>query len=56
MVDFVNIVMLVAATTGSLALGVLTAYGVLRLGFSLMRPQPKLVVDVQTPVAQTQGL
>ncbi len=39
MTDLVNFMMLIAASIGSLALGVLAAYGLLRAGFSLMRPQ-----------------
>ncbi len=39
MTDLVNSVMLAAASAGSLALGVLAAYAVLRAGFALMRPQ-----------------
>lgn len=39
MTDFVNTVMLIAASVGALAFGVLAAYGVLRAAFTLMRPQ-----------------
>jgi hypothetical protein len=39
MTDVVNFVMLVAAAVGSMAFGVLAAYGVLRVGFALMKPQ-----------------
>ena len=39
MTDFVNTVMLIAASVGALAFGVLAAYGVLRVGFTLMRPE-----------------
>jgi hypothetical protein len=39
MTDFVNTVMLIAASVGALAFGVLAAYGVLRVAFMLMRPQ-----------------
>ena len=39
MTDFVNTVMLIAASVGALAFGVLAAYGVLRVAFTLMRPQ-----------------
>lgn len=38
MTDFVNLVMLVAASMGSMAFGILTAYALLRGGFWLMRP------------------
>jgi hypothetical protein len=53
MTDLVNFVMLVAASLGSMAFGVLAAYWVLRAGFALMRPQPKsVVVKTGAPVAQ----
>ena len=39
MTDLVNFVMLIAASVGSMAFGILGAYGVLRAGFSLMRPK-----------------
>jgi len=35
-----DLVMLVAASVGALAFGVLAAYGILRVGFWLMRPVP----------------
>jgi ABC-type glycerol-3-phosphate transport system permease component len=37
MTDWINILMLVCATVGSMAFGVLAAYGVFRVGFALMR-------------------
>jgi hypothetical protein len=53
MTDLVNFVMLIAASIGSLALGILTAYGVLRMGFALMRPQRQAVpVKARARVAQ----
>ena len=51
MMDTLNLVMLVCASVGSLALGVLSAYAVLRGAFALMRPQPKLMVKPQTEPA-----
>jgi hypothetical protein len=39
MADLLNLTMLVAASAGSLAFGVLAAYGIFRAGFALMRPQ-----------------
>ena len=42
MTDLVNFVMLIAASAGSMAFGVLAAYGALRAGFALMRPQRQL--------------
>jgi hypothetical protein len=38
-----NLAMLVCATVGSMAFGVLAAYGIFRAGFALMRPRPKAV-------------
>ncbi len=56
MTDLVNFIMLIAASIGSLALGVLAAYGVLRAGFSLMRPQrQEIVVKAQTRVARIES-
>lgn len=34
--------MLVCASVGSMAFGVLLAYGVFRVGFALMKPRPKV--------------
>jgi hypothetical protein len=39
MADVFNLVMLVCAAIGSMAFGVLVAYGVFRVGFALMRPR-----------------
>jgi hypothetical protein len=44
MTDLVNFVMLIAVSAGSMAFGVLAAYGLLRAGFALMRPQGQTVV------------
>jgi hypothetical protein len=53
MTDMVNFVMLIAASAGSMAFGVLAAYGVLRAGFSLMRPQRQVMsVKAGTQVAR----
>jgi len=41
MTDLLNLTMLIAASIGSMALGILGAYGILRVGFALMRPRPK---------------
>jgi hypothetical protein len=43
MADLLNLAMLVGASVGSMAFGLFTAYGILRLGFALMRPPQKLV-------------
>jgi hypothetical protein len=39
--DLLSFAMLACASIGSLAFGILAAYGILRAGFSLMRPQPR---------------
>lgn len=39
--DLLNLTMLVCAALGSMAFGVLTAYGIFRMGFALMRPKPE---------------
>jgi hypothetical protein len=45
--------MLVCASIGSLAFGILAAYGILRVGFALIRPQPRpAVVKVRQEVAR----
>ena len=43
MADLLNIVMLVCATVGSMAFGVLAAYGIFRVGFAMMRPRRRPV-------------
>ena len=47
MADALNLGMLVCATIGSMAFGVLSAYGIFRLAFALMRP-PARAVGVKT--------
>jgi hypothetical protein len=41
MTGVLNFVMLICASIGSMAFGVLAAYGILRAGFALLRPQPR---------------
>jgi hypothetical protein len=41
MADLVNMSMLVCASLGSMAFGILAAYAILRTGFSLMARQPR---------------
>jgi hypothetical protein len=43
----VDFLMLIAVSIGSLAAGVLSAYGVLRVAFTAMRPQRKKVVKAE---------
>ncbi|MGD0096666.1 MAG: hypothetical protein ABSB60_09230 [Terracidiphilus sp.] len=39
----VDLMLLISASVGSLAFGILAAYGALRVGFALMRPQRQRV-------------
>jgi hypothetical protein len=53
MTDLLNLVMLIAVSAGSLAFGVLAAYGIFQLAFALMRPQQRSVpVKQQTEAAR----
>jgi hypothetical protein len=38
-----DLVMLICAAIGSMAFGILAAYGILRAGFALLRPQKRPV-------------
>jgi hypothetical protein len=38
MTDWLSLAMLICASVGSMAFGILAAYGVLRAGFALIRP------------------
>lgn len=49
MADLLNLAMLICACVGSMAFGILAAYGILRAGFALMRPQPHPVVAKTRP-------
>jgi hypothetical protein len=48
MMDWLNLAMLVCASIGSMAFGILAAYAILRVGFALIRPQ-RLRVPVKPP-------
>jgi hypothetical protein len=51
MADVLNLLMLICATLGAMAFGILAAYAVLRMVFAFMRPR-----KTQTPVkAQTEA-
>lgn len=41
MADLLNLAMLICASVGSMAFGILAAYAILRAGFALMRPQSR---------------
>jgi hypothetical protein len=48
MADWLNLAMLICASLGSMAFGILAAYALLRVGFALMRPQRR-TVTVKAP-------
>jgi hypothetical protein len=54
MSDLLNLVMLICAAVGSMAFGVLAAYGIFRIGFGLMKPQPRSVQVKASP--ETAGI
>jgi len=54
MADLLNLVMLISAAIGSMAFGVLAAYGIFRVGFALMRPQGRR--SAVKPQAETAGV
>ena len=52
MADVFNLVMLVCAAVGAMAFGVLTAYGIFRVGFALMRPRAqRMPLKIRTQLA-----
>lgn len=48
MADLVNLAMLICASIAALAFGVFAAYGILRIGFALMRPRPAAKAPAKT--------
>ncbi len=53
MADLFNLAMLISATVGAMAFGILTAYAVLRVVFALMRPRKaRTQVKSQTEAAR----
>jgi hypothetical protein len=53
MADWLNLAMLILATIGAMAFGILAAYAILRTGFALMRPQSRPVaLKVRPEVAR----
>jgi hypothetical protein len=53
MADLMNLVMLICASVGSLAFGILAAYGILRASFAAMKPRERrMVVKAQTQAAR----
>ena len=43
-----DLVMLICAAIGSMAFGVLTAYGIFRIGFAMMRPRRAVIAVKQS--------
>ena len=53
MADFLNLSMLICATLGAMAFGILAAYTVLRMVFAVLRPRKTLApVKAQTEAAR----
>lgn len=52
MVNLLNLAMLVCAAVGSMAFGILAAYGILRAGFALIRPVQRPAVQARPEVAR----
>jgi len=51
MADLLNLAMLICASIGSMAFGILAAYGILRVGFALLRPHRRTVPVKAQPEA-----
>ena len=49
MADFLNLIMLICASVGAMAFGVLAAYAIFRMGFALMRPQKQRMATKTSP-------
>jgi hypothetical protein len=49
MANLLDFVMLICASLGAMAFGILAALFILRAGFALMRPQPKTAAMKQQP-------
>jgi len=55
MADLLNLFMLVCAAVGSMAFGVLLAYGIFRIAFGMMRPQSHRPAVAVKPTPETAG-
>ncbi len=56
MSSLVDLLMLICAAVGSMAFGILAAYGILRAGFALLRPQQRALPVKAGPAVVGQGL
>jgi uncharacterized protein (DUF2062 family) len=54
MADVLNLAMLICAAVGSMAFGILAAYGILRAGFALMRPRRSPALSKARPEPVTE--
>jgi hypothetical protein len=51
--DLLNLAMLICASVASMVFGILAAYGILRVGFALMRPPVlRVAIESQPQVAR----
>ena len=55
MADLLNLIMLVCASVGSMAFGVLLAYGIFRFAFGIMRLQSRRPAVGVKPTPETAG-
>lgn len=49
MVNLLNLAMLICVSVGSMVIGILAAYWILRCGFALMRPQAPVRIKAERP-------
>jgi hypothetical protein len=49
MENLLNLAMLACATVGSMVFGILAAYGILRAGFAVLRPQQAVHIEANRP-------
>ena len=54
MADWLNLAMLICASIGSMAFGILAAYAILRVGFALIRPRDLRAVAKPQTKPQTE--
>jgi hypothetical protein len=53
MADWLNLAMLICASVGAMAFGILAAYAILRVGFAFLRPRQRpATVKAQAQVAR----
>ena len=53
MADLLNLAMLICASVGAMAFGILAAYAILRVGFAFLRPRQRpAAVKPQTQAAR----